>query len=117
MMRMYKVNLGIFQSGSISKEELQMTTKISRRELLKELLQKTGQITMASGVIYSISLIQGKGPFGQLAAGAKCCPGRWVIDGNRCAPFVYPSPSQCELGSIVTGRSGCSTDWIWRCDN
>lgn len=88
----------------------------SRRHFLIQTLKKSGQVAIASSVIYSISLVQGKGPFGNLAAGAKCCPGSWVMDGARCAPYVRPSDSRCEEGVVNTGvSSSCRTDWSWSC--
>lgn len=43
-----------------------------RREFLLNALRMSGQITVASSAIYSISLFNSGGKFGGLTAGAKC---------------------------------------------
>lgn len=45
----------------------------NRRDFLVTILKKTGQISIASSAIYTISLVSSDGAFGGLAAGAKTC--------------------------------------------
>ncbi|MFZ3228578.1 MAG: hypothetical protein WA160_00110 [Pseudobdellovibrio sp.] len=65
-----------------------LSENLNRRNFLVNVLKKSGQITLASSVIYSISLISSDNQFGNMAAGAKACPG--PMPSNSCPPVWNP---------------------------
>ncbi|MFZ3231654.1 MAG: hypothetical protein WA160_15705 [Pseudobdellovibrio sp.] len=91
-------------------------TTIDRRSFLLELVKVSGQITVASTVIYSVSLFE-KGKFGGMTAGAKDCPN---ADGSLlyppgtvtdiCTAQFSPGDGPTNINQQVT----CQASGAWR---
>lgn len=79
----------------------------SRRDFLVHLLEKTGQLTLATSAIYSISLLSAseKNPMGGLTAGAKSCAMPKPV-----VPCPASTPKRCGPGFTCDTSTGTWED-------